>query len=65
MNIPRVIDLSGPEGNIFAVVGILIAECKQRGVEPPEVEVILNIGGYEDIIDHVEEVYSEVVTIIR
>jgi len=36
MNSPRVIDLNGPEGNIFAVVGLLIAECKKVGTEPPQ-----------------------------
>ena len=65
MNSPRVIDLNGPEGNIFAVVGLLIAECKKVGTEPPKVEEILSIGEYEDIITHIEEAYSDEVLIIR
>ena len=61
----RVIDLTGPDGNAFVLLGIAKGLCKQLGIED---DIILNdmrSADYEQLIDTFDNYFGDLVDLER
>ncbi len=46
----QVIDLTGPQGNAFYLLGTAMKLCKQIGLDWNEVNDVMTSGNYEELI---------------
>ena len=46
----QVIDLTGPQGNSFYLLGLAMKLCKQIGLDWNEVNDVMTSGNYEELI---------------
>ena len=56
------IDLAGPEGNAFAMIGMAIKICKQAGLEKPEIDAItadMRSGNYHHLLNVFEREFKD------
>jgi hypothetical protein len=59
------VDLTGPEGNAFVLIGYARKWSKQLGLNPDEVEKEMTDGDYENLIGVMEKYFGKVVTFYR
>ena len=59
------IDLTGPEGNAFVLIGYARKWSKQLGLNPDEVEKEMMSGDYENLVSVLEKHFGSVVTFYR
>jgi hypothetical protein len=59
------IDLSGPEGNAFVLMGYASRFCKNDGRDPKPVLERMQAGDYEDLLRVFDEEFGDFVTLIR
>jgi hypothetical protein len=59
------IDLTGPEGNAFVLIGYARRWSKQLGLNPDEVEKEMTSGDYENLVSVLEKHFGSVVTFYR
>jgi hypothetical protein len=59
------VDLTGPEGNAFVLIGYAHKWSKQLGLNPDEVEKEMTDGDYENLIGVMEKYFGKVVTFYR
>ncbi len=59
------IDLTGPEGNAFVLIGYARKWSKQLGLNPDDVEKEMTDGDYENLIGVMEKYFGKVVTFYR
>jgi hypothetical protein len=59
------IDLTGPEGNAFVLIGYARKWSKQLGLNPDEVEKEMTDGDYENLVGVMEKYFGKVVTFYR
>jgi len=62
---PIEIDLTGPEGNVFVLIGIGDRYCKQMGLDPQKFMDRMTSGDYENSIEVFEEYFGSFVTLYR
>ena len=59
------VDLTGPEGNAFVLIGYARKWSKQLGLNPDEVEKEMTSGDYENLVSVLEKHFGHVVTFYR
>jgi len=61
----REIDLAGPEGNAFCLLGIAKDLCKQLGKDWTDISSRMKSGNYENLISVFDEEFGEYVDLYR
>jgi len=59
------IDLTGPDGNVFSLIGIGGRFCKQLGLNSEVFTRRMMSGDYENAISVFEEYFGHIVTLYR
>ena len=59
------IDLTGPEGNAFVLMGYAQRFCKQMGLNKEEVIDEMTSGDYENLLEVFEKHFGHFVTMYR
>lgn len=59
------IDLTGPEGNAFVLIGYARQWSKQLGLDSKKVEKEMMKGDYENLVSVLEKYFGSVVTFYR
>jgi len=59
------IDLDGPQGNAFYLLGMASKLCSQIGYDWKEVEKEMKAGNYEHLIQTFDKYFGTVVTMYR
>ena len=60
---PIVIDLTGPDGNAFALMGLASRLAKQLGIESPTAEMMS--GDYENLLEVFDKNFGDHVILER
>ena len=61
----RVIDLTGPQGNAFFLLGTASKWAKQMGLDSEEVVEEMKAGDYENLVSVFDKYFGSVVTLYR
>lgn len=59
------LDLTGPDGNVFVLIGMGIKFCKQMGLDPEVFSDRMTSGDYENAVSVFEEYFGSFVTLYR
>ena len=59
------IDLTGPQGNAFYILGVAKNLCKQVGVDFKPIMDEMTSGDYENLIEVFDKKFGSVVTMYR
>lgn len=59
------VDLTGPEGNAFVLIGYARKWSKQLGLDSKKVEKEMMKGDYENLVSVLEKYFGDVVTFYR
>lgn len=59
------IDLTGPEGNAFVLIGYASKWAKQLGLDSKQIQKEMTSGDYENLIGVVEKYFGDYVTLYR
>ena len=62
---PIVIDLTGPDGNAFALLGYAKRFTKQLGLEFDEISTEMTSGDYENLLEVFDKHFGEFVILER
>lgn len=60
-----IIDISGPAGNAYSLIGTAIGFAKQLGRDPDEIEERMKSGDYENLIKVFDDEFGDIVTLLR
>ena len=60
---PIVVDLTGPDGNAFALMGLASRLAKQLGIKSPTAEMMS--GDYENLLEVFDKHFGEFVILER
>ena len=61
----RVIDLTGPDGNAYALMGSATNYAKQLGLDPKPIIADMSSGDYENLISVFDKHFGSFVTLER
>ena len=61
----RVVDLDGPDGNAFFLMGLARRICKDMGADPGPVIADMTNSDYEHLIDTFDRYFGEYVDLYR
>jgi len=61
----RIIDLSGPDGNAYALMGYATNYAKQLGLDPKPIIADMTSGDYENLISVFDKHFGSFVTLER
>jgi hypothetical protein len=59
------IDLTGPDGNVFNLIGVGRRLCKQLSLNPEEFTNKMMSGDYENAVNVFEEYFGDYVTLYK
>jgi hypothetical protein len=59
------IDLTGPEGNVFVLIGYAKNFAKQLGLEPNEIQKEMMSGDYENAVNVFDKYFGNFVILYR
>lgn len=59
------IDLTGPEGNAFVLLGYASKWAKQLGLDSKKIQEEMMSGDYENLIGVIEKYFGDYVTLYR
>jgi hypothetical protein len=62
------IDLTGPDGSAFSLLGIAKKLCRQNGLEKiawPQIEKEMTSGDYENLVQTLEKYFGSIIIIER
>ena len=59
------IDLTGPQGNAFYILGVAQNLCKQVGIDSKPILDEMRSGDYENLIEVFDKQFGSVVTMYR
>ena len=62
---PIEIDLTGPDGNAFALMGYATKWSKQMGLDNGKIQAELTSGDYENLLSVMEKYFGKYVTFYR
>ena len=65
MSEERTIDLSGPEGNAFCLLGTASRFAKQLGLDVEKVMSEMQSGDYDNLVDVFDSYFGDYVTLYR
>ena len=60
-----VIDLTGPDGNAFALMGYARRYAKQLGLDFDQIQEEMMSGDYEDLVNTFDQYFGEYVVLER
>ena len=60
-----VIDLTGPQGNAFALMGVAARYARQLGKDGNEIIARMKSGDYENLVAVFDEEFGDYVTLLR
>ena len=60
-----VVDLTGPEGNAFVLIGMAEKWSKQLGLDPEEVQADMMSGDYEHLLSVIEKHFGDYIVMYR
>jgi len=61
----KIINLNGPDGNAFALLGMAKTWSKQLGLDYSDISKRMMSGDYEQLVDVFEETFSDFVELER
>lgn len=61
----KTIDLTGPDGNAFALMGIAKKAAKQLGLDGEAIVLEMQEGDYENLIEVFEKYFGRIFTLLR
>jgi hypothetical protein len=64
-NGPVVIDLTGPEGNAFCLLGYARRFARQLGLDFTEIETAMTSGDYENLVETFDQYFGDYVILER
>ena len=64
-NEPMVIDLTGPDGNAFVLLGYARWLAQQTGLDADTVVEEMKAGNYEQLVEKFDEYFGHIVTLYR
>jgi len=59
------IDLTGPEGNAFVLIGYASKWAKQLGLDSKKIQEEMTSGDYENLIGVIEKYFGDYITLYR
>ena len=59
------IDLTGPEGNVFFLIGTGVKWCKEIGLDPVEFREKMMSSDYENAVQTFEDYFGDFVILYR
>jgi hypothetical protein len=59
------IDLTGPDGNAFVLIGLAGRLCKQLGLDKGKIQTEMMSGDYENLLKIFDKHFGEFVTLYR
>jgi len=59
------IDLTGPDGNAFVLLGTAKRLCDQTGIDWTKLEKRMTSGDYDNLVEEFDKVFGEIVTLYR
>lgn len=59
------IDLTGPDGSAFVLLGLAKSFCKQLGIEYEPIRLCMLSGDYENLVKVFDKEFGEYVDLIR
>jgi len=59
------IDLTGPDGNAFILLGLAARFAKQLGRDPNAVQRLMIAGDYEHLVNVFDDQFGNFVTLLR
>lgn len=62
---PIIIDLTGPEGNAYCLLGYASSYAKQLGLDKDEIEKEMTSGDYEHLVETFDKHFGHFVTLLR
>jgi hypothetical protein len=62
---PLVIDLTGPQGNAFVLMGFARQFAKQLEIDPKPILDQMQSGDYENLVQVFDREFGEFVTLVR
>ena len=62
---PIEIDLTGPQGNVFVLLGYAKRFAQQLGIDPKEVQDKMMSGDYENAVQVFDEYFGDYVILYR
>lgn len=60
-----VIDLTGPDGNAFVLIGVASNLCKQLGLDKQPIINEMMSGDYEHLVETFDKHFGDFVTLLR
>jgi hypothetical protein len=60
-----VIDLTGPDGNAFALLGQAKGLCRQLDLDYEEVSAEMKSGDYDNLVETFDKYFGDFVTLYR
>ena len=60
-----IIDLTGPDGNAFNLIGLANKLGKQLGIDTKELQANMMSGDYENLIQEFDKVFGDYITLER
>ncbi len=61
----NIIDLTGPAGNAYALIGTAMRFAKDLGKDPDDIKERMTSGDYENLVAVFEEEFGNLVTLLR
>ena len=61
----RIIDITGPDGNAFALMGLATSWCKQLGWDSKQLLEDMQSSDYEHLLDVFEEKFKDICKLDR
>ena len=59
------IDLTGPQGNVFYLIGAASRYARQLGLDPKEIQADMTSGDYEHAVEVFDKHFGSFVTLLR
>jgi hypothetical protein len=59
------IDLTGPDGNAFVLIGLASKWSKQLGLDSKKIQEEMTSGDYENLINTIEKYFGQFVILYR
>jgi hypothetical protein len=60
-----VIDLTGPDGNVFNLIGVGSRFCNQLGLDKNKFRAEMTSGNYEHAVETFDKYFGDFVTLLR
>jgi hypothetical protein len=59
------IDLTGPEGNAFVLLGYASSYAKQLGLDSKQIKAEMTSGDYENLVSTFDKHFGSFITLLR